>query len=105
MRVRLSAGISVSRLRKRLSFLRHSEFWHKAVAYALPRNRDRCPRCRSKDFLRSRRKNVIEFALSSLILPYRCSHCYFRFFRAVEPAGGHDPKHYRPHYPTLQQAR
>jgi len=78
---------------------------HKLFAFALPRNRDRCPKCGSKDFLRSRRKNFLEFAVSRLVLPYRCPHCYLRFFRAVEAIDAEDPKHYRAHFGELQQAR
>jgi predicted Zn-ribbon and HTH transcriptional regulator len=35
--------------------------------------------------MRSRRRNFIERGLSTLVLPYRCRRCYFRFFRTQEP--------------------
>jgi len=77
------------------------ETWHKVLALALPRNRDRCPKCGSRDFSRSRRKNFVEFGISKFVLPYRCQHCYLRFFRPVE--GAEDNKRYRAHYAELQQ--
>jgi predicted nucleic-acid-binding Zn-ribbon protein len=83
----------------------YSGLWHKAVALATPRNRERCPKCGSRDFLRSHRKNLIEFAISAFVLPYRCSHCYFRFFRSNEAAASGGAKRYRSHYPSLQHAR
>jgi C4-type Zn-finger protein len=75
------------------------------MALALPKNRDRCPKCGSKDFLRSRRKNFIEFGVSKFVLPYRCPHCYLRFFRPVQVAEAEDPNRYRLQYSGLQQPR
>ena len=43
--------------------------------------RDRCPKCGSKEIHRSHRKNIAERAFSFLVLPWRCSICYVRFFR------------------------
>jgi DNA-directed RNA polymerase subunit RPC12/RpoP len=103
MRVRINASVDVSKWTQMLSPQVYNRLWHKAVALATPKNRDRCPKCGSRDFLRSHRKNILEFAASSFVLPYRCSHCYFRFFRANEAAA--DPKRYRTHYPSLQHAR
>jgi C4-type Zn-finger protein len=94
----------VSQLREIVSLPGVGGIWHKFVALATPQNRERCPKCGSRDFLRSHRKNPIEFAISFLALPYRCSHCYFRFFRAKDTPAA-DPRRYRPEYPSLQHAR
>jgi DNA-directed RNA polymerase subunit RPC12/RpoP len=105
MRVRVVTGVSLRQWKTALRSRRPREFWRRLVRLALPRNRDRCPKCGSKDFLRSRRKNFIEFGISKLVLPYRCSHCYRRFFRAVQAAEIEDPNRYRMHDSGLQQAR
>ena len=41
----------------------------------------RCPKCASKQVQRSRRKNFVERAMGPIVLPWRCSICYTRFFR------------------------
>src|SRR5581483_10154231 len=41
----------------------------------------RCPKCASKEIQRSRRRNMFERAISSVMLPWRCNVCYARFFR------------------------
>jgi DNA-directed RNA polymerase subunit RPC12/RpoP len=103
MQVRVNAGFNVSQLKEAVSLPKVSGIWHKFVSLATPQHRDRCPKCGSRDFLRSHRKNAIEFAISSFALPYRCSHCYFRFFRGNEQPAA-DPRRYREHYPSLQHA-
>ena len=105
MRVRIKADVDVSKFKQVLSPQPYTMFWHKAVALATPKNRERCPKCGSRDFLRSHRKNFMEFAFSAFVLPYRCSHCYFRFFRPNEAAASDAAKRYRPHYSALQHAR
>jgi hypothetical protein len=106
MRIRLVTSVSVRKWKSPFASKRYAGIWQeirqKALALALPRNRDRCPKCGSKDFRRSRRKNFIEFGISRFVLPYRCPHCYLRFFRAVE-GDAEDPRHYRAHYTELQQ--
>ena len=42
---------------------------------------ERCPKCGSKDIQRSRRKNIVDFALSLLFRPWRCTICFTRFYR------------------------
>jgi hypothetical protein len=42
---------------------------------------ERCPKCRSKEIMRSHRRNPLERALSVFVLPWRCSCCYARFYR------------------------
>ncbi len=40
-----------------------------------------CPYCQSDELLRSHRRNLIESAMSFLLLPWRCYDCNRRFFR------------------------
>ncbi len=41
-----------------------------------------CPRCKSVNVRRSRRKGIIDWLLRALlVLPYRCEHCSTRFYR------------------------
>lgn len=42
---------------------------------------DRCPKCGSKEVQRSHRKNIFEFGLGFVFLPWRCTVCYVRFYR------------------------
>lgn len=103
MRVRLVTGAPLRKWKAVLTSPRYGALWRNIVAFALPKNRDRCPKCGSKDFLRSRRKNFIEFGLSKFVLPYRCPHCYLRFFRPVQAHEIEDPNRYRLHYSGLRQ--
>ena len=105
MRVRLVTSVSLPKWEARVIARRYNDLWHKLVARALARNKDRCPKCGCRDFARSRRKNFIEFTISRLALPYRCPHCYLRFFRAVESSEADDAKRYRAQYAGLQHAR
>ncbi len=47
------------------------------------RHYGRCPKCASKELQRSRRKNLLERAISPVLLPWRCNVCYARFFSAI----------------------
>src|ERR1700728_3295543 len=99
MRVRLVTSVSLPKWRapagsQRLA-ARRREIWHKGLALALPRDRDRCPKCGCRERDRSHRKNFIEFGISKFVLPYRCPHCYLRFFRPVEIGNTEDAKRYR----------
>jgi hypothetical protein len=102
MRVRLVTRVYLPRWKAPFALPRHAqtwrEMWHKVVALVLPRDRDRCPKCGSRDFTRSHRKNFLEFGISKFVLPYRCQHCYLRFFRPVESGNGEDGKRYRANY-------
>lgn len=42
---------------------------------------ERCPKCGSKEIQRSRRKNILELTFGFLVLPWRCTVCYVRFYR------------------------
>src|SRR5579875_1748062 len=103
MRVRLVTSVSLRKWKAALASPQYAEMWHKLIALALPRDRDRCPKCGSKDFLRSRRKNFIEFSVSKFVLPYRCPHCYLRFFRPVDVAQAVNFKRYRTHFTGLRK--
>ena len=105
MRVRLVTSVSLAQWKARIASPRYRELWKKAVALALPKNRDRCPKCGARDFLRSRRKNFLEFTISKFVLPYRCPHCYLRFFRPVEAADAEDSKRFQAQYGGMPQAR
>jgi len=40
-----------------------------------------CPQCNSLIVRRSRRRNLAEWLISFVVLPWRCDHCQARFFR------------------------
>lgn len=109
MRVRLVTSVSLPKWQVPFASQRYAErwreAWHKVLAFALPSNRDRCPKCGCREFTRSRRKNFIEFGISKFVLPYRCPHCYLRFFRPVETGQEEDAKRDRAHYAGFQDAR
>lgn len=42
---------------------------------------ERCPKCGSKELQRSRRKNILEYAIGFAFRPWRCGVCFVRFFR------------------------
>jgi hypothetical protein len=42
---------------------------------------ERCPKCRSKEIQRSRRKSILDFALGFVLRPWRCTICFTRFYR------------------------
>ncbi len=105
MQVRIKTGVDVSTFKEIASSQAYTGLWRKAVALATPGHRERCPKCGSRDFLRSHRKNLVEFALSAFVLPYRCSHCYYRFFRSHQDTISSPPVKYRNQYPSLQHAR
>jgi hypothetical protein len=44
----------------------------------------RCSRCGSDSVRWSKRRGMIEKALSVLVRPYRCTDCYHRFFPLVQ---------------------
>lgn len=57
-------------------------------------SRSECPKCSSTEIRKSRKRNVIEVALSVVVIPCRCYACDLRFFR---------PRVYRrpPNWPKL----
>ena len=51
----------------------------------------RCSRCGSNSVRRSKRRGVIEKALSIVVRPYRCRDCDHRFFPLFQTSRSHDP--------------
>src|ERR1700761_4443226 len=109
MRVRLVTRVSLPKWQASAASQRYAEkwreIWGKVLELTLPRDRDRCPKCGCRELNRSHRKNFIEFGISKFVLPYRCPHCYLRFFRPVEIGNTEDGKRYRAQYAGFQDAR
>lgn len=53
-----------------------ANWWRDVLLWQL-----QCPRCASSDLMRSRRRNAVERALSTMFFPYRCGRCGARFWR------------------------
>jgi hypothetical protein len=51
----------------------------------------RCSRCGSNSIRRSKRRGVIEKALSIVVRPYRCRDCDHRFFPLFKTNRSPDP--------------
>ena len=49
----------------------------------------RCSRCGSNSIRRSKRRGVIEKALSIIVRPYRCRDCDHRFFPLFQTSRSH----------------
>ena len=89
----------ISDLAKHLGIQPHGNLWAQLlIMVGFAKDADRCPKCGSKDLMRSRRRNFIERGLSNVMLPFRCRRCYSRFFRVrQQEVTSSQPKPLPPH--------